>query len=96
MKYFLSEEAKQELLRSEAYYNEQKFGLGFEFIQEVRQGVERVCKEPSIWPEIHKNLQRYYLDRFPFQLIYRIKNQNLEIIAIAHNKKRPRYWLEHK
>ena len=35
MKYLVSEDAKQDLINSEEYYNEQNFGLGFEFLSDL-------------------------------------------------------------
>ena len=96
MKYVVSEDAKQDLIESEEYYNDQYFGLGFEFLSEAQTVMNRICESPETWQKIYKDVRRYYLDRFPFHIIFRIQEDYIEIIAVAHNKKRPRYWLKNK
>ena len=56
--------------------------------------ISRICESPEIWQKVYKEVRRYYLDRFPFHLIYRTQENYIEIIAVAHNKKRPRNWLK--
>jgi hypothetical protein len=37
-------------------------------------------------------VRRYVFPRFPFSLLYRVLEGNVEIIAVAHGKRRPGYW----
>lgn len=93
MKFFFSEGAEKDLEESENYYNEEQFGLGEEFLDEVYSSIKDICKNPSVWQYVYKDLQRYSTDRFPFQMIFRLKNNFVEIIAISHNKRHPKHWL---
>jgi len=36
--------------------------------------------------------RRYVFPRFPFSLIYPRRNDEVEVIAVAHGKRRPGYW----
>jgi hypothetical protein len=33
-----------------------------------------------------------YLRRFPFAIVYREKQDAIQILAIAHGHRRPKYW----
>jgi plasmid stabilization system protein ParE len=35
---------------------------------------------------------RYLLKRYPFIIVYRIAADRIEIVAVAHGKRRPGYW----
>lgn len=62
------------------------------FIQELNHSVEMVREDPGRWPRFGVRAYRYVMPRFPFSLIYRLKGQEVEIIAIAHHKRKPGYW----
>ena len=32
------------------------------------------------------------LDRYPYSLIYRIVAEGVQVIAVAHSRRRPGYW----
>ena len=36
--------------------------------------------------------RRILLDRFPFTIDYRVTSNTLNIVAVAHQKRRPGYW----
>ncbi|MFQ5644947.1 MAG: type II toxin-antitoxin system RelE/ParE family toxin [Thiogranum sp.] len=62
------------------------------FTQELNHSVEIVQEDPDRWPRFGTRARRYVMPRFPFSLIYRLKGQEVEIIAIAHHKRKPGYW----
>ncbi len=39
-----------------------------------------------------ENLRRRILRRFPFELLYAIEAERIVIVAVAHLRRRPRYW----
>jgi hypothetical protein len=36
--------------------------------------------------------RRYLMQRFPFSVVYRQKRRTLQIVAVAHSKRKPGYW----
>ena len=92
MNYSFSESAYKDLEESELHYNNERFGLGEEFLDEVYSAILHICDDPSIWQNIHREVQRYSLKRFPFKIIYRVEGEQVEIVAINHNKRHPKYW----
>ncbi|MFO7567755.1 MAG: type II toxin-antitoxin system RelE/ParE family toxin [Enhygromyxa sp.] len=62
------------------------------FLSEVVR-VESLAKErPRAWPEVEPGVRRVVLDRFPFSLIYRITADELQVLAVAHHRRRPGCW----
>ncbi|MEI6640166.1 MAG: hypothetical protein WCL46_10640, partial [Chlorobium sp.] len=43
-------------------------------------------------PKIGKRLRRKSLWRFPYNLVYTVYPDRIQILACAHQKRRPYYW----
>ncbi len=39
------------------------------------------------------NCRRYVLRRFPFNIIYLLDADCIVVVAVAHQKRRARYWI---
>lgn len=44
--------------------------------------------------EIEVDIRRRLFARFPYSLIYGIEEQTLIVIAVAHSRRAPRYWVD--
>lgn len=66
--------------------------LGDDFYVEVDDVIERILGFPNIGKPVSKNIRQCLLKRFPYLLIYRIKGNELTIVAVAHAHRQPGYW----
>lgn len=96
MQYFFHSEAEEELLQAIDYYENQSNGLGTQFADEFYKNLNHILIYPKAWPEITDGIRRKLLVKFPFGILYSIHNESIYIIAIAHLKRKPNYWLERK
>lgn len=62
------------------------------FLAELDRAVERIAENPEMYPHYVLGTRRYLLQRFPFYLVYREVAGKLQIVAIAHGRRRPEYW----
>src|SRR6266568_3901754 len=62
------------------------------FREELRHAVEAVAAHPWTWPRYGTRARRYVFPRFPFSLVYVRRDDEVEIIAVAHGRRRPGYW----
>jgi plasmid stabilization system protein ParE len=85
-------DAQKEFKEAALWYNHQRVGLGREFFDEVNSNIALIANDPKIWPEYIHHFHRLIVKRFPFNIIYRVQPNCIEIIAIAHNKRKPFYW----
>ena len=86
--------SEAEYLEYVGYYESCLPGLGEELIKELEALVNIVADSPQAWKiEIAPGIRRAPLRRFPLSVIYRHISGNIQILAIAHDRRRPQYWL---
>lgn len=86
-------EAIEELDEAVAYYEDQKAGLGLDFLLEVEQALDKIQQNPNLGA-VYKviGIRRYVIQRFPFLVFYAELEECIWVVAIAHGKRRPDYW----
>jgi hypothetical protein len=86
--------AEQEFADAVDYYNGECPGLGYEFAAEIRQSFDRIKNHPEVWPQFSTRSRRCLVDRFPYGVLYQIRNSCILIGGIMHLKQNPVRWQE--
>jgi len=84
--------ASEELSNAVNYYEECEPGLGNDFLEEVYAAIKRILAYPEAWTKFSSRTRRCLVHRFPFSIIYLVKENEIIIIAIAHSHQKPNYW----
>lgn len=92
MNFYFHPQADAEFDEAVQYYDERQHGLGLEFAEEVYSTISRISEYPDAWSPMSKNTRRCLVSRFPFGVIFQVKNGMLRIIAVANLHRRPNYW----
>ncbi len=93
MRYFFHPAAEGEHLAEVSFYESRRKGLGARYLASFDAAIERVCVDPTAFRiECEPNLRRVLLRGFPFAIIYREVDGKVQVLAVAHHKRRPRYW----
>lgn len=92
-------EAEEELLTASQWYDQQMAGLGSDFVRAAHDAVERIAAFPSsgaLFPHVPEQLQvrRMLFKRFPYAVVYIELTEEIRVLAFAHTRKKPGYWLE--
>lgn len=86
--------AEQELVDAASYYEEQNQGLGLEYLAEVESAVNLLMRYPAAGAVVRGSVRRLILPKFPYSLLYRVVYDDLiRILAIAHHRRKPQYWI---
>jgi plasmid stabilization system protein ParE len=88
---FLSE-ALAEAVAAAAWYRERNVTAAAAFEAEIAEAMERIAAAPEHYPRYREESRRFLLRRFPFAIIYRVGTDHIEIVAVAHGRRRPGYW----
>lgn len=85
-------EAQIEFFNSSLYYEEQQEYLGKRFIEYVEESVRRIQINPLLYPIAEGDCRKCRVSKFPYGIIYRIKKNHIEIIAVMNLYRIPGYW----
>ncbi|MCU5783495.1 hypothetical protein MA04_02795 [Alcanivorax balearicus MACL04] len=97
MSYEFHPAAEAEFLESVGHYESRVPGLGGALIEEVEAALVLIEETPTAWQiECQPDIRRVPLHRFPVSLIYREREGELHILAFAHHRRRPQYWLDRR
>ncbi|MDG4476363.1 type II toxin-antitoxin system RelE/ParE family toxin [Thiovibrio frasassiensis] len=94
MRVIFSPEARREFEEAERYDNRQAPRLGNEFRTEIKEALPRVQTWPLSCPVEQGDIRRLTLSRFPYKLLYSVENDQIYLIAIAHQHRKPEYWID--
>ena len=70
-------------------------GKGIEFLDELDRVVRLVKAYPLASVEIEPEIRRFLFARFPYSLIYGIEDETIVVVAVAHVRRLPHYWVDH-
>jgi len=85
-------EAEVELAAEARYYEERSPGLGERFTHEVQAAVRLAAAFPGIGSPYKFGTRRVFPKKFPFSVVYRERESELVIVAIAPFPRKPAYW----
>jgi plasmid stabilization system protein ParE len=88
----LRPEAEQDLADAAAWYEEQRQGLGHEFLDEVLTMLASIAETPLMYPNVHRNTRRAVIRRFPFGVYFRVESAAIVVVAVMHGSRNPRRW----
>ena len=85
--------AAQETESAYDWYAARDLSVAQAFREELQHAVEAVADNPLTWPRYGRGARRYLFPRCPFSLVYRVRGNEVEVLAVAHGRRRPGYWL---
>jgi hypothetical protein len=95
----LDPEARDEIRAAAAWYAERRTGLGEEFlaavdgaIGRIRLGAKAARRVPRIAPDL--GVRSLRVQRFPYMLVFVELERAFRVLAAAHDRRRPGYWLK--
>jgi plasmid stabilization system protein ParE len=85
-------EALSEAEAAVAWYRERSLRAAEVLVRELERAIAAISEAPHRWPLFEAGCRRFPLRRFPYLLIYREKLLSIEVLAVAHARRRPGYW----
>jgi plasmid stabilization system protein ParE len=85
-------EALAEAVAAAAWYRERSTRAAAAFEAEISHAMNRIAAAPDRYPRYVDESRRILLRRFPYAIVYRVHADSIEIVAVAHGRRRPGYW----
>lgn len=91
-RYRLHPLAWEEIDDADNWYRQRNVEASNDFVAEVFDAIKSIRLAPRRWPEYIYKTRRFVLDRFPYAIIYLDTPELVDIVAVAHSKRKPGYW----
>jgi toxin ParE1/3/4 len=85
--------ARLETDEAEAWYHEIDPDFAEAFLDELEEYVSIISRNPDLYRLRAHGVRRVNLSTYPYHLIYRTRESELQILAVAHDSRRPNYWI---
>jgi plasmid stabilization system protein ParE len=86
------EAASLEFEAAFAWYLERSERAAMRFAREVERAVTSIADAPERFPAGVRSTRRFLLHGFPFAIVYRELPDVIQVVAVAHGRRRPNYW----
>ena len=86
--------AEIEVDEAVSWYQKQSEDQDLKFLDELARAIRVITTYPRNTAEIEPDIRIFFLNRFPYSLIYGIEDDRVVIIALAHQNREPGYWAD--
>ena len=83
-------DAEADIAAAYDWYEEQREGLGKEFVEEVSTVITAVQSEPLRFPATFRTLRRALVHRFPYGVFFVVRANTVIVVAAMHLARDPR------
>ena len=88
----LRDEADRDLTDAASWYEQQRSGLGHDFLDDVQLLFDRIGEEPLNFPVVYRNARRAVMSRFPFCVYFVANRTEAVVVAVIHGTRHPLRW----
>jgi len=89
MKLRYTDRAKDDLELAFAWYERQRRGLGFEFLDCIEIAVKSILENPEMYRIHYSIFKGCVIRRFPFSVFYTIEDTEIVVHAVFDNRQDP-------
>ena len=85
--------ARREIRRAFGWYlQEASARIAAGFLDDFEDTLALLKTHPEIGEPGGSNTRRLIFQRHPYTVVYQLKGDTIEIVAIAHHSRQPEYW----
>jgi plasmid stabilization system protein ParE len=93
-RYRFHPEAQLEARSATTWYRERSSAAAHGFTLVVAEAIQSIREHPTAWPIWRSTeVRRRVLHRYPYSVFYLVEAEEIVIVAVAHHKREPGYWL---
>lgn len=88
----LTPPAEQDVAEAYAWYEDQRPGLGEDFLQRLEACLAAVQRSPELLSVAHEDYRRALVRRFPYAVFYSFEADAVTVHAVFHTARDPAKW----
>jgi plasmid stabilization system protein ParE len=89
---FFSDDARADINEIFKWYEQQRKGLGDEFLESINKSVIKVLENPYLYQLKYKEQRATILSRFPYRIFYFIEEKQIVIQGVYRMRRDPQMW----
>ena len=94
MSFLVSREAQADLAEAVSFYKERaSVTVANAFITEFERAANVIGASPELGTPTARGRRIFPLRRFPYSLIYTVAGPDVQIWVVAHQRRKPRFWV---
>jgi toxin ParE1/3/4 len=89
-----SDPAAEELAAAVRWYEQRRSGWGGKMFDAVTHAIEQIQAHPQIGTTRFSrvSVRQFRVQGFPYRVAYRLREDEIYVVAVAHTSRRPGYW----
>jgi len=90
----LSDPVTAELTDAIHWYEQQRAGLGAELFDATVETIDLIRTHPEFGTlrDTRRPTRQLRINRFPYNVVYQTRDDDIYVVAVAHTSRRPDYW----
>jgi plasmid stabilization system protein ParE len=85
-------DALTELKAALGWFMQRSQAAASNFASAVDHAIDLIAQAPRRWPIGEHDTRKFALQRFPYAVVYRERDNSIQLLAVAHGSRRPEYW----
>ncbi len=90
----ISSAAERDYAEALSWYAGRSIQAAEHFEDEFQRTLDAIASDPQRFPHCDSRHRYCLMHRYPFQVIYRLRDDEVLVIAVAHAKRKPAYWAD--
>ena len=74
------------------WYRERNERAAEGFNSAVDAALADIQEHPERWPQFGSRHRHRILKKYPYYIVYKFNDERIDVMAIAHAKRKPGYW----
>ena len=74
------------------WYEDQRFGLGSRFLDELDLVFQRIKGNPRQFPLVQGDVHRALFRHFPYGVYFLVESEDIKVLAVLHLHREPDMW----
>jgi plasmid stabilization system protein ParE len=75
------------------WYDEQKPGLGAQFLEALNSTLAGIAENPRLYPVVYQGMRRALFPRpFLYMVLFRLEDDEVSVYAVLHQARDPELW----
>ncbi len=88
----IASEAYQDVGETYSWYENNRTGLGEEFLSCVDACMQIICRTPELYTKVHEEYRRALIRRFPYAIFYEYAGGKVFVYSVFHTSQDPEKW----